>query len=144
MKKKIFMSFYILAALVACVNGFFAVRDTVSFDMKDLPKGVEIHSVASPNGNRVLNVYLVENALGTAIRGEVKNNGKTHNVYWQTGLSDVEYGWIDNDYLIINDVAIDAVKGSYDCRRGYSIFSEGSVVGDGVEAPPIKQINEKE
>lgn len=139
MKKKIFSFVYVLAAVVVAINTFFIVRDSLYFTMDDLPDGEEIYSVASPSGNQVLTVYSVKNSLGTAVRADVRSGGKVRNLYWQTGLSEVDSGWINETTVVINDVEINVKKGSYDCRRGYSIFSEGSIEGKDVEEAPVKR-----
>ncbi len=139
MKNKILASVYILTAVVIAVNSFFAVRDTLYFNMDDLPVGTEIHSEASESGNSILTIYKVENSAGTAIRAQVENGEDVRNLYWQTGLNDVDYGWVDEDVVVINDVSINIRYGSYDCRKGYSIFTEGAIEGKGVEEAPVRK-----
>lgn len=139
MKKKLLSFVYILCALVVIINTFFTVRDSLYFTMDDLPEGKEIYSVASPSGNKILTVYSIENSIGTAVRASVKRGKNTRNLYWQTGLCEVDSGWLDENTVIINDVEINVKKGSYDCRRGYSILSEGALEGKDVEEAPIKK-----
>ncbi|MBE6728322.1 MAG: hypothetical protein E7562_06730 [Ruminococcaceae bacterium] len=139
MKKKILSFVYILTAIVVAINTFFSVYDSLYFTMDDLPEGEEIYSVASPSGNQVLTVYSINNSLGTAVRAAVKNGKKVRNLYWQTGLSQVDSGWINEGTVVINDVRINVKNGSYDCRKGYSIFSEGALEGKDVEEAPVKK-----
>ncbi len=132
MKKNIAIAaVYILAFVTVVVNLFYSIKGTVFSDINDLPKGEFINSVASPTGENVLNIYRVSNKIGTAVRGELKTPKKTSNIFWQTGLDNVDAVWMDSNVLSINGVTIDAVNGGfYDCRRGISLFQEGSIEGN--------------
>lgn len=127
MKNKAIISVYILALAVALINSVFTVRDSVHFSMSLLPEGTEIYCSSSPNGSKMLKLYKINNSLGKAIRGEIVTKDSSRCIYWQTGIDDAEYSWRDEHTVIINGVPINAHKGAYDCRRGYSIFSEGSL-----------------
>ena len=129
MKKKLIFSVYLLAFAVTVINTVFCVRDSVHFSMDNLPLGNEIHSSYSPDGSQILKVYQIKNTIGTAVRAEIADKNGTRNIYWQTDISDVEYSWFNDRTVIINNIRINSVEGSYDCRRGYSIFSEGSLEG---------------
>lgn len=129
LKKWIISCVYFLAFAVTVVNMVFSVRDSIRFSMDNLPAGQEIHCEASPDGNRQLEIYKVDNMLGTAVRAQIKDKNGIRNIYWQTGVDDVDYRWIDDRTVAINDIMINSRAGSYDCRRGYSIFSEGSLEG---------------
>lgn len=133
MKNKALLGIYLLAALVIAVDLFFNVRDSMRFSMDDLPAGQELYAARSPDGAHTLTVYRVDNTLGIAVRADVRSGGSVRNIYWQTGLDDVDYSWLDNENVMINDVVINVEEGSYDCRRGYSIFSEGSLEGRELE-----------
>ena len=129
MKKKLIFSVYLLAFAVTVINTVFCVRDSVHVSMDNLPLGNESHSSYSPDGAQILKVYQIKNTIGTAVRAEIADKNGTRNIYWQTDISDVEYSWFNDRTVIINNIRINSVEGSYDCRRGYSIFSEGSLEG---------------
>lgn len=133
LKKWIISCVYILALAVTAVNMFFSVRESVKFSMDDLPTGQKIHCASSPDGKYQLEIYRVDNILGTAVRAQIQGRNGTRNIYWQTGIEDVDYEWTNRDTVTINDTGINAALGSYDCRRGYSIFSEGSLEGIDIE-----------
>lgn len=130
MKKEIpFKIFYLLAAVVVILNLVITIRESAFFNIEELPAGRLLYSCESPQGKRTLNVYRVENALGTAIRGEVvKQDGERQNVFWQTNLENVEVSWLDDSTVVIDSLILNVAKGgSYDCRRGTSLFQEGAV-----------------
>lgn len=130
MKKEIpFKIFYLLAAVVVILNLVITIRESAFFNIEELPSGRLLYSCESPQGKRTLNVYRVENALGTAIRGEVvKQDGERQNVFWQTNLENVEVSWLDDSTVVIDSLILNVAKGgSYDCRRGTSLFQEGAV-----------------
>lgn len=130
MKKEIpFKIFYLLAAVVVILNLVITIRESAFFNIQELPAGRLMYSCESPQGERTLNVYRVENALGTAIRGEVvKQDGERQNVFWQTNLENVEVSWLDDSTVVIDSLILNVAKGgSYDCRRGTSLFQEGAV-----------------
>ncbi len=127
--------FYGIVAFVVIFNTVISVKNSLFFDIDELPKGKILYSYASPKNDRTLNIYLVKNALGEAIRGEVVIDGDADNVFWQTDLGDVDAGWIDNNSISIDGLALNVSKGgSYDCRRGNSLFQDGAV--EDVFIPP--------
>ena len=130
MNKNILKIFYILACVLIMVNLFFTIWDTFAFDLSDLPTGSKVSTTSSPNGDKLVTVYLVENNAGCGIRVQVKKNKKVENIYWQTGIDYASVKWVSNSVININDVSINIDKGgSYDCRKGYSIFNPGSIEG---------------
>ena len=129
MKKNIPLKiFYFLVAAVAVFNVIANIYESVYFDIAELPAGSLVYTCKSPDDKRILNIYRVENSLGSAIRGEVVLEGKSNNVFWQTNLDSVSASWIDKDLVKIDDLVLDvAHNGNYDCRRGKSLFQEGAV-----------------
>lgn len=129
MKKKyaIFI-LYIAAFLITAVNTFFSLKNYLFTDINELPKGEIVSEQSSPSGDKTVNVYLVKNSIGTAIRGELVMNGSKTNIFWQTGISEIGVRWGNNDIVYFNNVPVfcDGEK-SYDCRRGTSIFDDGSI-----------------
>ena len=132
MKKKIALSaVYFLAFVVTVVNLVFSVRGSLFSDIANLPEGKYVKVTASPDQTCEIATYRIENSLGEAVRCELVKNGKKRNVFWQTNISDVEVVWEDNRVVMINGVELDVIGGGfYDCRRGVSLFQEGSIKGD--------------
>lgn len=127
LKKKVIVFIYIFALLVTLFNAVFSVFDSLHFSLDIIPEGTELYCIPSPDGTQQLKIYKINNSLGTAVRGEINNKDGKRNIYWQTGIDDAECRWSNEHTVIINDIAINSVLGSYDCRRGYSIFIEGSL-----------------
>ena len=134
MKDFAFKLLYVVAFAVAVFNLIVMVKNGAFFNIEELPKGELMYSVDCPDGQKTLNVYLVKNNLGAAVRGEISDgSGKPYNVFWQTDTDDVDSFWIDNDYIAINEVVLNVNEYFYDSRRGTSIFQEGSVDGKAAE-----------
>lgn len=131
-KNRIFEAYYFITLAIVIVNSIFFVKDSFFFSMNDLPSGSLQYSVSSPNNKFSVSVYKVENNLGTAVRVEAvktdRKKYKARNIFWQTDITDVTLQWIDGDVIIINEVPINIADGGYyDCRRGMSIMTEGSI-----------------
>lgn len=127
MKNIGFKLLYIVTAIVVVVNLCFTVWGSIFSDISQLPEGRLINRHYSPSREKVMNIYLVENDLGVAIRGEIVTPEGKHNVFWQTNIERVEARWINENTVVINDIPLDAFGYGYDCRRGYSLFDEGSL-----------------
>lgn len=130
--KPLFLTIYIIALIITVVNLFFTIKSSLFADINKLPEGEILYTSTSPEGEKVLNVYCVENALGTAIRAELETKGKHTNVFWQTGIENVEIYWESNDIAVINKIPLNVSQGGfYDCRNGVSLFSAGAIEGEG-------------
>ncbi len=128
MKNLGFKLIYIITALVVIINLGFTIKGNLFSDINDLPPGVLQNSVESPSGDKKLNIYLIKASIGVAIRGEIAQDGKSHNIFWQTGIDEVEVFWSDDDTVYINGTPFDSADTfGYDSRRGYSPFDEGSL-----------------
>lgn len=128
MKNLGFKIIYVITAAVVIIELVFAVKGDIFTDIAELPRGELQYSYSSPTGERVMNIYLVENNLGVAIRGEIASESETHNIFWQTGIDSVEAVWINDNTVMINEIPLNADdKFGYDCRRGYSLFDDGSL-----------------
>lgn len=137
-----FRILYIITALVVIVELAFAVNGGLFTDIAELPTGTLASSSASPSGEKKLNIYVIKNNLGVAIRGEISNGDNTHNIFWQTGIEEVEAVWLNDDTVVINEIPLNADDTfGYDCRRGYSLFDEGSLEQNFTN---FRGINEKE
>ena len=137
MKKNLFfIIIYALALIISFVNVGITIKDNLFSDINELPVGQYAYSVTSPDGSRVLNIYTVKNALGSATRGEIIENGAAKNIFWQTGAEHVVSFWENNEVVNIHEVSINLTHGAvYDCRRGISLFQEGNLSGK--DAPQI-------
>ena len=137
-----FRILYVVTAFIIVVNLFFTIKESIFTDINQLPCGTIKNSIVSPEGNRTLNIYIVQNNLGVAIRGEIYTDDGAHNIFWQTGIDTVEAAWLNNSTVVINEIPLDANDTfGYDCRRGYSLFDEGSLEQNFTN---FRGINEKE
>lgn len=127
--KFLFVTVYILALIVSVVNVVFAIKNTLFYDINELPEGTMISQTPSPSGERVVTVYLVENSVGSGIRAELSiNGGKPKNIFWQTGIDKIDVTWADESAIFFNSVPIDGSgKAPYDCRNGKSLFTDGAL-----------------
>lgn len=137
MKKRLFfIIFYALTLIITSINVAITVKDNLFFDINKLPKGNFSYSVASPSGNKTLNIYVVKNSLGSAVRGEIVSGEAVKNIFWQTGTSSVLSFWENDEVVNIHEVSINLSQGAvYDCRRGTSLFQEGNL--GGLAAPEV-------
>ena len=128
MKNIGFKIIYLITALVIIVELGFTVKSSLFTDIAELPTGELESSSVSPSGEKMMNIYVVKNNLGVAIRGEIEQNNQKHNIFWQTGIDTVEAVWLNDDTVVINEIPLNADDTfGYDCRRGYSLFDEGSL-----------------
>lgn len=121
--------FYILAAVTVLFNTAFAIEDGIFYDINQLPTGVLKGSVTSPDGNKTLNVYEINNSIGSAVRAEISDGKTLRNVYWQTDIKDVKFSFVNDNVISVDEVVLDITGPDvYDCRRGVSLFQEGSLL----------------
>lgn len=129
-----FKVLYLLTAVVVLVNLAFIIKNSVYFDIDELPKGELVLSEGSPDGEHTLNIYVIKNSIGEAVRGEVVTENQSRNIFWQTGVSFARLRWQNNTTVVINGVYINVTDGTtYDSRRGVSLFQEGAL--EGIDAP---------
>ncbi|MBR6693585.1 MAG: hypothetical protein IKL62_01385 [Clostridia bacterium] len=117
--KRVLIILTALAMLVMLFNTVCLVSDTFFYSIDDIPEGKFVRSVPSNYGNEKVNVYLVENPLGNAVRLEaVLDDGQTRNFYWEVGVSDVKVTWIGQTtvYFQDSDRTLDVYKSVYDSR----------------------------
>lgn len=130
MKNFGFKLVYFLTAIVMLVELGLATKESLFTDISQLPTGSLMYEYQNASGEKTLNLYFATNDIETAIRGEIKTKTETYNIFWQTGIGvdEVEAWWLNEDTIVINNIKIDANdKFGYDCRRGYSLFDEGSL-----------------
>lgn len=128
MKNIGFKIIYILTTIVVIVELCCAINGSLFSDISKLPKGDQINSTVSPSGEKTLNIYVVKNNLGSAVRGEIVTEDSCYNIFWQTGIDNVYTQWLDDSTVLINEMPLSADDTfGYDCRRGYSLFDEGSI-----------------
>ena len=128
-KKALFYAVYLLALAVTLVNVVFSLKNYLFSDINELPRGKWIAQQASPAGDKTVDIYLVKNSMGTAIRGELNfSNGERKNIFWQTGISEVRVRWVGDDEIYFNNVPLSGNgDNTYDCRRGTSLFTDGAL-----------------
>lgn len=131
LKNVLLKIYYAIAFIVVIAECVFLVRGNTVFDIEDLPQGTFQYNATSPDGSTVLNIYKLENSICSSVRISAVRNDETHNIYWQTDEDEVTVEWAGGSIVFINGVPLDVAKGdTYDCRRGLSIFAEGSVYTD--------------
>ena len=90
------------------------------YNFDNLPKGVYVESVISPNKKYRLNSYLYSGGatLDWALRVEIENikTNEKHNVYWKYHEKESDIKWIDNNYVKINGMKLNVFKDKYDFR----------------------------
>ena len=124
-KNILFKALYILAFLVMAANTCILTFKSLNPDINDLPKGDIITSYRSPNGRSRIDIYLVKNNLGTAVRGEYVTDDLCRNIYWQTGTDTAKVMWLSEKSIIIDSIPLNVKTDKFDSRRGTAIFSEG-------------------
>lgn len=128
MKNIGFKLLYVITAVVMLIETGFSVKNSLFTDIADLPTGKLLYTEESPSGNKHLNVYVVKNNMGEAVRGEIATKTGSYNIFWQTDIETVDAFWLDEKNVVINDIILDSNDTfGYDCRRGYSLFDEGSL-----------------
>ncbi len=128
MKNLFFKFLYVITALVIIIDMGFAIKENLFTDISDLPTGVLKSATSSPMGHKTMNIYVVKNNVGVAVRGEIVTAEGAHNIFWQTGIDNVEARWLDENTVVINEIPINSDDTfGYDCRRGYSLFDDGSL-----------------
>ena len=119
---------YLLTAVIVVVELIFSVKGSLFTDISKLPQGTLLYSSESPSGDKNLNIYVVKNNLGVAVRGEIQTQSDKYNIFWQTDADFQNAYWIDENDVVINDIPLNSSDTfGYDCRRGYSLFDEGSL-----------------
>lgn len=133
-KNILFKLIYVLTAVVILLNTVAAISQSLFPDINELPPGVCVYTESSPEGDKTFNMFVIKNNVGCGVRGEVTlKNGKTYNVFWQTGIDDATAFWADNVHIVINDMAVNVTAIPYDCRNGTSLFAEGLVAQPFIE-----------
>lgn len=135
MKNLGFRIIYIITAIVVVLDLWFTVKGSLFTDISKLPEGELAHSAVSPAGDKTLNVYVVKNSVGVAVRGEIQARDNTYNIFWQTGFDFENAYWQDDQNVVINNIPLDSNDTfGYDCRRGLSLFDEGSLADNFVNS----------
>lgn len=127
MAKKAILTLYSLTVLVVLFNTGYNVHDYLFADINELPQGEYQYSIVSPDERNKMNVYVVKNSIGTAVRGELETKDGVSNIFWQTGIDSADVVWNGDEVMVINGIPVDS-EHPYDCRRGTSLFTEGSLM----------------
>ena len=93
------------------------------YDFDDLPKGIYVKSIVSPNENYKLNIYKVSYGMTMDwfMRVELENVGtkEKKNIYYDYHLKDNDIKWLDNKNISINKVKPNVQKETYDGRMHF-------------------------
>lgn len=93
------------------------------YDFDDLPKGIYIKSIVSPNENYKLNIYKISYGMTMDwfMRVELENieTKEKKNIYYDYHLKDNDIKWLDNKNISINKVKLNVQKGTYDGRMHF-------------------------
>lgn len=93
------------------------------YDFDDLPKGIYVKSIVSPNENYKLNIYKVSYGMTMDwfMRVELENVGtkEKKNIYYDYHLKDNDIKWLDNKNISINKVKLNVQKETYDGRMHF-------------------------
>ena len=123
-KNRIIITVYALTIIVTLFNLVGFVKDSAFYSAKSLPQGEFLYASMSPDGNKTVRIFKVENSIGKAIRGElvILNDDGTdtvRNIYWSVGEDNAMTGWQTGDIVTINDINIDTTDEdyAYDSRR---------------------------
>lgn len=123
-KNKILITVYVLTIIVTLFNLVGFIKDSVFYSTNSLPQGEFLYASMSPDGNKTVRIFKVENSIGKAIRGElvILNDDGTdtvRNIYWSVGEDNAMTGWQTEDIVTINDINIDTTDEDYafDSRR---------------------------
>lgn len=129
-KSRFFKIYYLIVVFVFVINSVYLVKSNLFFDIENLPQGNYLYSKSSPDSLFKLDVYRVENSIGSAVRISATNtsSGETRNIYWQVNTENIELEWRGNNEIVVDEMPINVAHGGfYDCRRGLSIFLSGSL-----------------
>ncbi len=123
-KQRLLTTIYVSAILVTVLNLIGFAKDSFFYNAKTLPQGEFMYASMSPDGNKTVRIFKVENSMGKAIRGElvVLNDDGTdtvRNIYWCTHEENAMTGWQSENIVTINDIDIDTTDLDYvyDSRR---------------------------
>ncbi|MGR6858118.1 DUF5412 family protein [Bacillus halotolerans] len=91
------------------------------FSLKNVPKGILVQSVESPDGSYTLNTYVSKNTLSSdAARGELANE-KTlvkKTIYWNYPDSRPSVTWLNNNTVKIGSQTLHLnIDETYDWRK---------------------------
>lgn len=110
---------YIIITCVIVILYLF-IESIFSLSMTNLPKGKQIRSLKSPNGDNIMNIYIIDGGSisADAIRVEIKFNKdfSTKNIYYSypENNPDVEAKWINNENVLINGIKLNIYKDKYE------------------------------
>lgn len=93
------------------------------YDFDDLPKGIYVKSIVSPNENYKLNIYKVSYGMTMDwfMRVELENieTKEKKNIYYDYHLKDNDIKWLDNKNISINKIKLNVQKETYDGRMHF-------------------------
>lgn len=90
------------------------------YNFDDLPKGIYVRSVVSPDENYKLNIYKISEGMTMDwfMRVELENmeTNEKKNLYYDYHLKDYNIKWIDDKNIQINKIKLNVQKETYDGR----------------------------
>ena len=107
--------------LIMVFNMVCMASDTFFYSINDIPEGKLVAEYPSNYGTESVNVYLIENPLGDAIRCEAElADGSVRNFYWEVGANSAMVTWLNKDqvYIKVGEKVgtYDVYKSTYDSR----------------------------
>ena len=123
-KKRLLTIIYISTVIVTVFNLIGFIKDSFFYNLKVLPQGQFVYASMSPDGNKTVRIFKIENSIGKAIRGELitlndDGTDEVRNIYWCVGEENAMTGWQSEDIVTINSINIDTTDSDYifDSRR---------------------------
>ncbi len=118
MKKKVLIVLTILFLLaMTCLLFYY---NYAKKNLMLLPEGELQSTYTSPNGEKKLNIYLVDGGSlsASAIRGEIEIKNKKYNIYYcyRDCDFDIKAQWKNNNVVFINNKEIDINKDKIEIR----------------------------
>lgn len=118
MKKKVFIS--LMITLLMCIIFSLVYYSYAKRNLMLLPNGKLQSTYTSPNGEKKLNIYIIDGGSisASAIRGEIEIKNKKYNIYYcyRDCDFDIKAQWKNNNVVFINNKEIDINKDKIEIR----------------------------
>ncbi len=139
MKIRIFESIFLIALLfVTLYNMVTFAIDSFSYNLDELPPGRHTDTLPSPDGDKILDLYLIEiEDVGTGIKGVVTDNatGDQKVICWKTDSRVQSVEWLNPQTVVINEQEINITGEPYDSRSQIEL-PEASAKSRALEQQP--------
>ncbi len=114
--KKTLVILALITFLVTLFNIIGIVGDTFFYSIQEVPQGKKVATYKSAVSDDRVDVYLIENPKGDAIRCEAVSGDKSRNIYWEVGGAVPTVAWVDKTIVYINGKSLDIHKSKFDSR----------------------------